>query len=98
MSNDDWVTIQFFVSDDGTYEVQGSHKDYRKMKCTCAEFNPLRRCKHVKYMRNHIEDNDGVFSLRIPDDVGDEEIDAVVNGETDFRDMLLRYGKVVYIP
>jgi hypothetical protein len=49
-------------------------------------------------MRNHIESNEGVFSIRIPDNVEDEEIDAVVNGETDFRDMLLRYGKVIYLP
>lgn len=98
MANGDWITIQFFVSDDGTCEVQGSHKNYRKMKCTCSDFNTLTRCKHVRYMRRYIDKNDGVFSLRIPDTVGDDEIDAVVNGDANFRDMLLKYGKVIYIP
>jgi hypothetical protein len=49
-------------------------------------------------MRRYIDKNDGVFSLRIPDTVTDDEIDAVVNGDANFRDMLLKYGKVIYIP
>jgi hypothetical protein len=68
------------------------------MKCTCQDFNPITRCKHVKYVRNHIKVNKGVFSIDISDEGSDEDIDAVINGDLDFREILLRYGKVVYLP
>lgn len=98
MLNSNWVTIQFFVSDNGVFEVTGHQQDYRKMRCTCPDFSRLTRCKHVKFSREKIAEDDGVLSLKIPEDVTDEEMDAMVDGQIELRDLLLRYGKVVYIP
>lgn len=94
----DWVTIQFFVSDDGTFEVEASNKNYRRMKCNCTDFNKFLGCKHVKYVRQYIDENDGMFSVKMPDDMSDSELEDVINGDTNFRDILLKYGKVVYLP
>jgi hypothetical protein len=98
MPESDWITVQFFVSDTGACEVQGNKDDYRKMKCTCSKFNWVTRCKHVKYVRNHIKFNKGVFSINISENESDEDLDAVLSGDFDFRDILLKYGKVVYLP
>lgn len=97
ISNDEWTTVQFFVSDTGACEVQGRHNNHRKLRCTCQDFNPITRCKHIKYVRNSIKSNDGVFSIDIIDN-GSEELDKLMTGEIDFRELLLRYGKVVYLP
>jgi catalase len=106
MPESDWITVQFFVSDTGACEVQGNKDDYRKMRCTCSKFNWITRCKHVKYVRNHIKVNKGIFSIDISEhvsvDLSDEdsndELDTILSGNFEFRDILLKYGKVVYLP
>ncbi len=94
----DWLTIQMFVSDDGVCEVLGNHDDYRKMRCTCAAWNPFAKCKHVRHMRKTMEDNGGVLNVSIPETATEEEIDAAMDSASNFRALLIKYSKIEYIP
>jgi hypothetical protein len=87
-----------FVSDDGVCEVLGNHDDYRKMKCTCIAWNPLGKCKHVKHMRKAMDENGGILNVSLPESATEEEVDAAMYSVDNFRALMVKYGKIEYIP
>lgn len=94
----DWLTIQLFLSDDGVCEVLGNHDDYRKMKCTCAAYTAMTKCKHVKHMRKTMDDNGGILNVSIPADAPEEDVEGAMGDTEQFRSFMLKYGKIEYLP
>lgn len=94
MSDIDWRTVQLFIGEEGVSEVSLDVENSRRVRCTCSMFSTMARCKHVKYVKKKVADNNGNYSVYIPEDVEDEEaIEALSNAES-FRQFVLDYGKI----
>lgn len=98
VSMSDWFTVQLFVTDDGACEVLGHVDDYRKLRCTCLAFASSRRCKHTKYMKKYMEENDGQLKITVPKQATDEEVEFAMTSSERFRELVIKYGKVEYLP
>jgi hypothetical protein len=93
----DWRTVQLFLDDSGVSEVEIDAEDATNVKCSCKYFYKSSRCKHTKYVRNEIENNDGNYAIKVPVDIDDDEaLEAMSSSET-FREFIIKYGKVEVI-
>jgi hypothetical protein len=92
----DWRTIQFFLDEEDfrIAEVSVDAQDSKKIKCDCSRFMRTARCKHTKFVQDKLSTSGGVFNLKLPSEVTDEEaVDALHDTEL-FRELVLRYGKI----
>jgi len=90
----DWRTVQMFLSEDGVCEVQIDVENNKKVRCSCPSFMSRARCKHVNYVKEHMEKNEGHYAIRIPENVPDEEAyEAMANSEA-FRQFIIKYAPV----
>lgn len=93
----EWRTVQLFLGSEGISEVQIDHENHVKLRCSCAEFNKIARCKHTRHVRAAMKENEGHYSIEIPEMIEDAEaIVAMLNADT-FRDFVIKYGKVKVI-
>jgi hypothetical protein len=92
-----WRTVQIFLDADGVAEVELDSENSSKMRCTCLTFSNAARCKHTKYIRKQLSDNDGHYSILIPEEVDDELALEAMEDPAAFRDFIIRYGKVEVI-
>lgn len=88
---EDWRTIQLFLEKDGVVEVELNYKDSMQMRCTCKK---LGKCAHIKYVAKVMDENDGTYSLSVPDTIDEEEALAAVLDAKAFRDFVIKYGRV----
>jgi hypothetical protein len=93
----DWRTIQFFLSEDGVFEVEADSTNWKLMKCSCPKFLEVNRCSHVTTVKKQLRDNEGVLSLTVPEHVEDEELYSMSDTPDSFRDFVLKYGKPGFI-
>ena len=93
-----WQTLQLFLSDDGVHEVEATSDDYRKMRCTCSVYKTGKRCKHIRFIRRHVEDNDGNYSIYIPEHLTEGELDEALESPETFRELLIHYSRIEVIP
>lgn len=90
----EWRTVQLFLSNEGVSEVEIDHENHVKLRCNCVEFNKVARCKHVRYVKEAMKQNDGHYAIEIPEAIDDAEaLVAMLNAET-FRNFVVKYGKV----
>jgi hypothetical protein len=92
-----WRTIQFILDKEGVNEVEVDYEDASKIRCSCKSFSRLLKCKHAKFVRNLMEENDGQYSINIPVDIDDDTAIAAMTSKDSFRDFILKYGKVEVI-
>jgi hypothetical protein len=92
-----WRTVQFFLDDEGVSEVEVDQENNSKVRCDCLQFNRAARCKHSKYVKEKIAENDGHYALEVPVDVDDEEALVAMVDATAFRTFVMKYGKVVVL-
>jgi hypothetical protein len=90
---DDWKTIQFFLSLNGVCEVQVSTD--KDMRCTCNGYSARRKCKHVNWCKISVKND--IFPINISDAAPDEDIQEANSSPVAFRELLLRYGKIVVL-
>lgn len=93
----EWRTVQLFLDDDGVAEVEIDADNSSKIRCSCKTFSVAARCKHTKYIRRQLEQNDGHYSIMIPEDIDDEVALEAMSDPASFRDFVIRYGKVEVI-
>jgi hypothetical protein len=89
-----WRTIQLFLSEEGVCEVEADADDYSRMKCSCPGFSKVKRCAHTKHVKKRIEDNNGVYSIRLPEDLTEEELAEAMESSESFRQLIVRYAKI----
>lgn len=92
-----WRTVQVFLEPDGVVEVEVDQENPTKARCTCPGFARSARCKHVKYVKEYMEKNDGHYSINIPVDVDEEEAIQAMRNPNAFRDFIIKYAKVEVI-
>jgi hypothetical protein len=91
----DWRTVQLFLDDNGVAEVEADVDDYQNMRCTCNLFRKsLKKCRHTTYIKKVIEKNGGAYSIKLPEDLPDEELDAAMESKESFRALLIKYAPI----
>jgi hypothetical protein len=93
----EWRTVQLFLGDEGVSEASIAEHDSSKVRCTCAVFTASSKCKHTRWVRKKMDENHGVFSVKVPDSMDDEEAMDALQNTSDFRDFVIKYGKVVVL-
>jgi hypothetical protein len=91
----DWRTVKLFLDEEfAVSEVSIADSDSSKVRCTCPQFGKGGKCKHTVWVRDWMNEHDGVFSIKIPPEVDpEEELDAF-DDLNKFRDFVIKYGKV----
>lgn len=97
----EWRTVQMFLDkdnpDEGISEVSVDDHNPKKVRCSCRKFKMTARCKHAQFVKDKIKNSDGIYSIRVPEEVSDEEaIDSLADIDL-FRDFVIKYGEVVVI-
>jgi transposase len=92
-----WRTVQVFLEDYGVIEVEVDQENPTKARCTCPGFERTARCKHVKHVKESMEENEGHYSIYIPVEVDEQEAFKAMSDPTLFRDFIIKYGKVAVI-
>jgi metal-sulfur cluster biosynthetic enzyme len=93
----DWRTVQLFLDDSGVSEVEIDAEDSSTMKCSCKVFFKSSKCKHTKYVKSEIENNDGNYAIKVPVDIDDDEAWEAMSSSETFRKFIIKYGKVEVI-
>jgi hypothetical protein len=95
--NISWRTVQMFLEEDGVAEVEVDQDNNSKVRCSCPTFSKSARCKHVKYVREQMSTNQGHYSIQIPLDIDETEAIAAIDDPDEFRNFVIKYGKVEVI-
>jgi hypothetical protein len=90
----DWRTIQLFISNDGVAEVEVDSENSSKVRCSCPEFKKMARCKHQRRVKALISENDGHYTVLVPDDIPEEIAIAAMTDPTAMREFIIKYAKI----
>jgi hypothetical protein len=92
--SEEWRTVQMFLTKNYVAEVEVNSLNNNQIRCTCAGFSKVRRCNHVKFVKTHMQSNDGHYTIHIPEEV-DEDLAALAMTDSEmFRQFIIDYGKV----
>jgi len=89
-------TLQFFLSNEGVCEVKADFHNHNIMECTCSTWSSWRKCKHIKFVKKSITENDGYFPIKLEADA--EDFLDEDGGPEEFRKMMLKYSVVKVLP
>jgi hypothetical protein len=93
----DWRTIQMFLSEDGVSEVLVDNENPTKMKCTCPQFEAKASCKHTKYIKSHMVNNKGHYTVLVPQEVDEDIVTMAMQEQDSMRDFIINYARVVVL-
>ena len=88
-----WQITQLFLSDTGVHEVH-VQSETSKLRCNCPGFSDRKACKHVRFVRDRMELNGGIYPVEISSRVSHEESMYASQDPIAFRELLLQYGKI----
>lgn len=89
--------VQVFLSQSqtpgpGIYEV--SSDEDGNLSCTCPGFKGRKTCKHTKYVRAKVENNNGTYPIEISSRATEEEAESARTSNKAFREFIIKYGKI----
>jgi hypothetical protein len=76
----------------GIFEV--SSDSNKNLLCTCPGFASKNSCKHTALIESRIQRNNGVYQFDFSTKVSKEELATAMLTEKDFRELVLKHGKV----
>lgn len=89
----DWRTVQVFLSSTGVFEVQlTSGSD--EAKCNCPTYILRNSCKHTRFVKARMAENDGNYAILVPDNVPEEVATEASESADKFREFVLKYARV----
>ncbi len=88
-----WQVSQLFLSDTGVHEVE-IDTDSLKLRCNCPGFGRRSSCKHIRFVRERMDRNGGIYSTHISTKAPVEEANIAVQSPEAFRKLLINYGKI----
>jgi hypothetical protein len=91
-----WQIAQIFLSETGVHEVQ-INADSKKLRCDCAGYGSRSVCKHMRYVRKRIEENDGIYPVEVSSRASQAESSVASLDPELFRAFLFKYGKIEVI-
>ena len=90
---DSWRTVQLFISPTGVYEVQLSPEE-ADPRCSCATYKVRNACKHTKFIKTRMAENDGHYAILVPDNIPEELAEQANETAEKFREFVLKYARV----
>lgn len=89
--------VQVFLSQTktpgpGVYEV--SVDDDHKLYCNCPGYASRAVCKHVRFVKSRIENNNGNYPLEISSKATQEDADKAKDSNRAFRDFVIKFGRI----
>jgi len=89
--------IQVFLSQSqtpgpGIYEVSGDEQG--NLFCTCPGFKGRSTCKHARFVKSRMDNNDGNYPLEISSRATEEEADKAKKSAENFREFVIKYGRI----
>jgi len=88
-----WQVTQFFLSETGVHEVE-INVSSAKLRCNCDGFGKRTSCKHIRYVRTRMDDNDGVYPTEISNKASKLDAAMASKDPKAFRQLLVNYGKI----
>lgn len=89
-----WRTVQMFVEEAGVFEVEVDSSNKTKVRCTCPAFKNSSRCKHSKFVKSAMDENNGHYTIQVPVDIEDDEAAIAMDSAEAFRSFIIKYAKV----
>lgn len=86
--------LQVFLGNHGANEVSVNVHN-SELSCTCPGYKNWERCKHIKYIRAHL-DNEGGYVVEVPDGSAGAMAEAAANPGS-WRDFVLHHAPVVVL-
>lgn len=65
-----------------------------KLYCTCPGFYTTSECKHIKFVKVKMNSNNGTYPLEISKKASHEEAESAQHSDEDFRDFIIKYGRI----
>jgi uncharacterized Zn finger protein len=89
--------VQVFLSQatvpgPGIYEVSSTVNG--ELSCTCPGFKSRGSCKHIKFVNNRLENNNGNYPLEISSRATQEDAEKAKLSNEDFREFIIKFGKI----
>ena len=96
--NEAFRLVQVFLSQTqtpgpGIYEVS-VQEGTEKLFCTCPGFKGRATCKHVKFVKTRIENNNGNYPLEISSRASKDDAEKARQSNTNFREFVIKFGKI----
>jgi hypothetical protein len=88
-----WKAMQLFLSETGVHEVEVNSSSL-KLRCNCGGFSLRKSCKHIRFVKNRMDDNDGVYPTEISKKASNLEAVIANQDPESFRKLLVTYGKI----
>jgi len=88
-----WQATQLFLSETGVHEVEMNVSSL-KLRCDCKGYGSRNSCKHVRFVKTRMDDNDGIYPTEISNKAS--KLDAAIASKDPkaFRQLLIDYGKI----
>ena len=86
--------LQVFLGKHGVNEVSITPLEHT-LSCTCPGFQSRKKCRHVQYIREHLDENGG-YVVQIPDEAA-SELDGSSTTPEKWRSFVLHYAPVVVL-
>lgn len=91
--------VQVFLSQNktpgpGVYEVSVDMADENTLYCNCPGYLSRKTCKHVKFVRNRIDNNNGNYPLEISSKATQEDADKARDSNQAFREFVIKFGRI----
>lgn len=88
-----WKAMQLFLSETGVHEVEVNSSSL-KLRCNCGGFNLRKACKHIRFVKTRMDDNDGVYPTHISRKASNMDTLIASQDPESFRKLLITYGKI----
>ena len=97
MEDDKLRLVQVFLSNTktpgpGIYEVSVDKEDV--LHCNCPGFMSRSKCKHVNFVNNRIESNNGSYPLEISSKATQEDASHAQESNKAFREFVVKFGRI----
>lgn len=86
--------LQVFLGKHGAYEVSVTPVEHA-LTCTCPGFSSWKRCKHVAYIREHLDETGG-YRVDLPEEASAALMQAAANPD-EWRAFVLKHAPVVVL-
>jgi len=88
-----WQVTQLFLSETGVHEVE-LNTGSLKLRCNCTGYGNRSSCKHVRFVRERMDKNGGIYPTQISSRASKLEATVASSDPSAFRQLLIEYGKI----
>jgi hypothetical protein len=89
-----WRTVQLFVGTDGVSEVEINSENSNQVRCSCKAFQTSSRCKHHRFVKTSMANNNGHYTIQVPEETPDEAAAEAMGSAEAFRNFIIWNAKV----